>query len=79
MPGTPGCRERSLLSVDDAEVKGGPVTTEPIIGRGCGGGTDAPVIPAGWCPWRSVAFGGSVPGGIRGVEDCLACCWDDGR
>lgn len=80
MPGTPGCRDISPFSVDVAEAKGGgPVITEPIIGRGCGGGADAPVILAGRCPWRSVAFGGSVPGGIRGVEDCLACCWDNGR
>jgi hypothetical protein len=75
MPGTPGCRDISPFSADDAEVKGGgPVT----IGRGCGGGADAPVILAGR-PWRSVAFGGSVPGGIRGVEDCLAYCWDEGH
>src|SRR6266478_8572640 len=61
MPGTPGCRERSPLSVDGVEVKGGPVTTEPIIGWGCGGGIDAPVIARR--PWRSsVGFGGSSIG-----------------
>jgi len=48
MPGTLGCRETSPFSVDDAEVKGGgPVPTEPIIERDCGGGADAPVILAG--------------------------------
>src|SRR6266850_5200032 len=80
MPATPGCRERSPFSVDDAEVSGGgPVPTPgPAIGRGCGGAADPPPILAG-CPWRRVAFGGRVPGGMRGVRDCLICCWDDGR
>jgi hypothetical protein len=79
MPGTPGCRERSPFSFDDAEVKGGgPATTEPMAERGCGGGAGAPVILVG-CPWSSIAFGGSVPCDIRGVEDRPACCWDAGR
>jgi hypothetical protein len=76
--GTPGCRERSPFSVDDAEVRGGGPATEPTLGRCCGGGAGAPVILVG-CPWRSIAFAGSVPGVIRGVGDRPACCWDDGR
>jgi hypothetical protein len=79
-PGAPGCRERSPFSVDDAGVKGGgPAPTLVLmLGRGCGGGADTLLMLAG-CPWRSIAFGGSVLGGMWGVSDERICCWDGDR